>query len=165
MTIENTLERIAVALERLAEEFGGPEVPPLTNSPLSAAIDRIKVAAPLAEAASAASTDEIAASMAVAAKAAVATEAKRRGRPAKAPEVVTEAAPPVVTEASPAVEVTKDALRAALVAYQRLCSNDSKPARAIMATHGGADVLAKVPVERYAIVLQAVNDAAAKLQK
>ena len=47
------------------------------------------------------------------------------------------------------MEVTKDVLRAALVAYQGLCGNDPKPARAIMATHGGADVLAKVPVERY----------------
>jgi hypothetical protein len=143
MTIENTLERIAVALERLAdakhtETFLKPEAT--------------------------ASTDEIAASMAVAGKAAVATEAKRRGRPAKIVEAAPEVTPQVTPEVTPQVEVTKDALRAALVAYQGLCGNDPKPARAIMATHGGADVLAKVPVERYAIVLQAVNDAAAKLK-
>lgn len=142
MTIENTLERIAVALERLVAEklpaltdpLPLPEVPP-DGQPLAAAA--IPEAQP-----------------------------KRRGRPPKTAEAAPAAAEPAAEApppAGPPAEVTKDDVRRALISYQAACGNDVSKARALLATHGGADVLANVPAERYAAVRQAALDATAKL--
>lgn len=138
MTIENTLERIAVALEALVAE----KLPVLTGPP-DAQPEQPRPSAPTA-----------------------AEAPKRRGRPPKTTEAAPAAAEPAAEApppAGPPAEVTKDDVRRALISYQAACGNDVSKARALLATHGGADVLANVPAERYAAVRQAALDATAKL--
>lgn len=141
MTIENTLERIAVALEALAAaKLPVPSDPiPLSNAPPE--VQQAVAAAMPAEA------------------------PKRRGRPPKtqeAPVLVGEEGPPPPPGSPVEQEITLDMLRAELVRYANLPGVGSDTARKLMHVHSGAETLKTVPKDRIAVVYRAVQDAIAK---
>lgn len=138
MTIENTLERIAVALEALAAaKLPVPSDPiPLSNAPPE--VQQAVAAAMPAEA------------------------PKRRGRPPKTQEAAPSAAEPAAESEATEQEVTIDMLRAELVRYANLPGIGSDTARKLMHTHSGAETLKAVPKDRIAVVYRAVQDAIAK---
>lgn len=140
MSLENTLERIAVALERLQRQLPEPQ-PPDDPAPVSPP---------------------------AAATAVPASPVRGRGRPAKsageAPAPVapaTPAAPEVdpfaMDEPTPVPEkVTLKDVQAALVAYQKRVNSPEK-ARALLKEVGGVDVLPKLPEAKWGAVVNAAN--------
>jgi hypothetical protein len=124
MTIENSLERIAVALEKLAA--GGGSAEPAESKP---------------------------------AKPAKAKAAKAEPAPEPTPEPVK--AEPEPTKAADddfggtTTAVTREDVRAALVAYQKKVSPEK--ARGLLKTVGGVDVLSALPEEKFAAVILAAT--------
>lgn len=140
MTIESTLERIAVALEALAAaKLPVPSDPiPLSEAP------------PEVQAAVAAAIPE--------------AQPKRRGRPPKTqetPTLIGEEGPPPPPGLPVEQEITLDMLRAELVRYANLPGIGSDTARKLMHVHSGAETLKAVPKDRIAVVYRAVQDAIA----
>lgn len=141
MSIEQTLERIAVALELLSG------ITPRTEMTADTAV-RIPEAMGAAEAAE------------VKRAGAEPEPPKRRGRAPKAPEAAApEAPPPEVAAESTAApqEITIERLRSALVEYGSLTSTDE--GFKLMATHSGAKKISDIPPERRWAVYQATLDA------
>lgn len=155
MTIENTLERIAVALERLAdakhtEIFLQPEATEPPPESITESIQKVFKNLPKPTASNP-----------------PAEMPKRRGRPPKTQEAAPPPAEDPVAEPAaegeaPEQEITLDLLRAELVRYANLPGIGSDTARKLMHVHSGAETLKAVPKDRIAVVYRAVQDAIAK---
>lgn len=131
MSIEQNLERIAVALEKLAS------AEPVTVATL---VDPVAVVAPVAQAPRPRGRPP----------------GSTKAAPAETAPVEQESDPFQVAEA-PAVTATKEQVRAALVAYQARSTPDK--ARAVLKSVGGVDTLPMLPEAKYAAVIAAANSA------
>lgn len=137
MTIENTLERIATALEKIASGQG--------NLPLA----------------------DVAPTTIVAAQTTAPATPRPRGRPPKvqapAPELTTESAEPEPEDGAggsfldvedAATVYTIEQVREAIVGYQKK-TGDPEKARKLLKTVGGVDTLRSLPESKFAAVIEA----------
>ena len=140
MSLENTLERIAVALETLAGKPAATPVDPTDTVTPPAAATAVPASPVRGRGRPAKSAGETPAPVAPAAPAA----------PEVDPFAMDEPTPP------PPEKVTLKDVQAALVAYQKRVNSPEK-ARALLKEVGGVDVLPKLPEAKWGAVVNAAN--------